>query len=131
MSKTIIIDENKKLGKLIQDWLEIVFPDYAIVSVVSDVDVIECFAKEKPEIVIMDLNMAGINRIEAARQLKNNHPLTKIIFLSFFDDDFHRRAALSAGASGYVAKSKINSELIPLLRKLISSEGCESALARP
>jgi len=94
-------------------------------------DAIEFSAKEEPEIVIMDINIAGINGIEAIRQLKNKYPLTKVIFLSFFDDDFHRFAALSVGASGYVAKSKISIDFIPLMKKLISSEVCDSALAKP
>ena len=132
MSKTIlIVDDNKELGKLIHDWLEIVFPDYAIATVVSDMDALEFSAKEKPEIVIMDIKMAGLSGIEATRQLKNEHPLTKVIFLSIFDDKVHRCAAFSAGASGYVVKSKINIDFIPLLKKLISHDVCESEPATP
>lgn len=123
MSKTIlIVDDNRQLGKFIQDWLNIVFPDYAIVAVVSGADAIEFFAKEEPVIVIMDIHMPGINGIEATRQLKNEHPHTKVIILSIFDDDVHRCAALSAGASGYVAKAKIGIDFIPLLKKLISGD---------
>jgi CheY-like chemotaxis protein len=130
MSKTIlIIDDNKNLGKIIQDWLKIVFPDCAIAAVLSGVDAIDFFAIEQPNIVIMDINLSGINGIEATRQLKNKYPLTKIIFLSFFDDDVHRSAAFSVGASGYVVKSKINIDFIPLLTKLISSDERKSAPA--
>ena len=132
MSKTIlIVDDNKNLGKLIQDWLEIVFPDCTIAAVLSSADALEYFTKEIPEIVIMDINLDGINGIEATRQLKNKYPLTKIIFLSIFNDDFHRCAAFSAGASGYVVKSKINSEFIPLLKMLINSEVSASAPMTP
>jgi DNA-binding NarL/FixJ family response regulator len=132
VSKTIlIVDDNKNVAELIQDWLELVFPDYSTVAVASGVDAIDFFLNEKAEIVIMDINMAGINGIEAARQLKNEHPLTKVIFLSIFDDDVHRCAAHSVGASGYVAKSKINTDFIPLLKKLIGTEACESSPLTP
>ena len=132
MSKTILIaDDNKNLGKLLQDWLKIIFPDYAIATVLSGVDAIGFVAKEKPDLVIMDIHMPGINGIEATRQLKNEHPSTKVIILSVFDDDVHRCASLSAGASGYIAKSKIRIDLIPLLNRLIMSEICESRPAIP
>ncbi len=132
MSKTIfIVDDNRVLGRLIQDWLEIVFPDCTVTAVASGVDAMEFFANDQPGIVIMDINMAGMTGMEAARQLKNEHPRTKVIFLSMFDDDVHRCAALSIGASGYVAKSKIHIDLIPLLKKLIGGEVCETKPAIP
>lgn len=132
MSKTIlIVDDNKNLGKLIQDWLEIVFPDCTIAAVLSSADALEYFTKEIPEIVIMDINLDGMNGIEATRQLKSKYPQTKIIFLSIFNDDVHRSAAFSAGASGYVVKSKINVEFIPLLKKLSNGEVSASAPMTP
>jgi len=132
MSKTIlIVDDNKNLGKLIQDWLEIVFPDCTIAAVLSSADALEYFTKEIPDIVIMDINLDGVNGIEATRQLKSKYPQTKIIFLSIFNDDVHRYAAFSAGASGYVVKAKINVEFIPLLKKLINGEVSVSAPMTP
>ncbi len=132
MSKTIlIVDDSKNLGKLIQEWLEIVFPDCTIAAVLSSADALEYFTKEIPEIVIMDINLDGVNGIEATRELKSKYPQTKIIFLSIFNDDVHRSAAFSAGASGYVVKAKINVEFIPLLKKLINGEVSVSAPMTP
>jgi DNA-binding NarL/FixJ family response regulator len=65
----------------------------------------------QPDIVILDIGMPGINGIEVAKQIRRNCPQTRIIFLTQQTDEDIMEAAIAAGASAYVLKSKAFTDL--------------------
>ena len=71
----------------------------------------------EPDVVVLDISMAGLNGIEAARRLKATGSRAKIVFLTVHADQDFVRAALGAGAVGYVLKSELASDLLPCLRQ--------------
>jgi two-component system response regulator NreC len=75
-------------------------------------DAIDLVEKLKPDVVLMDTIMPGLNGIEATRQIRRQQPKTKVLMLTGYLEDEHVAGALKAGASGYVIK---NSELDELL----------------
>jgi DNA-binding NarL/FixJ family response regulator len=62
-------------------------------------------AKSNPDVVLMDIEMYGINGIEATRQLKDLRPSVKILIQTVFEDEQKIFAALCAGANGYITKN--------------------------
>lgn len=60
--------------------------------------------KEKPDVVLMDIEMPGANGIEGLKRLKKFNPVTEIVMLTIFDDDGHIFECLRNGASGYILK---------------------------
>ena len=58
----------------------------------------------QPDVVVMDLNMPGLNGIEATRQIRAADPDVRVLVLTMFDDDESVFAAMRAGARGYVLK---------------------------
>lgn len=65
----------------------------------------------QPAVVLMDIAMPGMNGIEATRIIRESFPAVDIIILSVYDDDQYVRAALEAGASGYLLKTVEAAEL--------------------
>lgn len=62
-------------------------------------------AELKPDVVLMDINMPGMNGIEATRLIKSLSPNTKVLIQTAFDNDEHVFGSLKAGAEGYLLKS--------------------------
>ena len=67
-------------------------------------DAVKQAAKLKPDVVLMDLKMPGIDGIEATRQITEADPSIKVLMLTTFETDSNVIQALKAGASGYVLK---------------------------
>jgi DNA-binding NarL/FixJ family response regulator len=74
--------------------------------------------REHPDIILMDVMMPEMNGVEAVGVIKKKYPAIKIIMLSTYDDDEYVRAALLAGASGYLLKDISPTELITTIRVL-------------
>lgn len=74
----------------------------------------------KPDVIVTDISMPILNGIEAADRLRESGCNSRIVFLTVHaDTDFVRRC-LSAGAFGYVAKSRIASELVLAIREALA-----------
>ena len=74
--------------------------------------------KEKPDVVLMDINMGGMNGIECVRLLKPKLPDTQIVMLTVFEDTEKIFAALAAGASGYLLKRLAPAKLLEAIREV-------------
>src|SRR5271169_136821 len=89
-------------------------PGLQVVGEVSDgLEAVQKALELKPDLILLDIGMPGMNGIEAARQIRKLVPESKIIFLSQESSQDVVQEALSAGASGYVIKSMAGNELLP------------------
>jgi len=79
-------------------------------------------AKLKPDVILMDLQMPGINGIEATQRIVERDPSINILILTMFDDDQSVFAALRAGARGYVLKGVKHDEMLRAIRAVASGE---------
>jgi DNA-binding NarL/FixJ family response regulator len=87
-------------------------PEVQIVGEASDgVEAIEKAASLLPDVVLLDIGLPLLNGLQAAPQIRQASPRSKIIFLTGQDDDDLRNAALAAGAEAYVVKSRALAEL--------------------
>ena len=81
-------------------------------------NVIEPAEKIKPDIVIMDINLPGMNGIECIRQVKDKSPKTQFMMFTVYENDEKVFEALKAGASGYLLKNTGLVQLIESLKEL-------------
>jgi RNA polymerase sigma factor (sigma-70 family) len=74
--------------------------------------------KPKPNVVLMDINLPGMNGVECARKLKQVAPEIQIVMLTVYEDTENIFNALAAGASGYLLKRTTSAELLESLREV-------------
>jgi DNA-binding NarL/FixJ family response regulator len=72
--------------------------------------------KENPSVVLMDINMPGMNGIECVRRLKPQMISTQFVMLTVYEDPDHIFKALSSGASGYLLKRTPRAELLAAVK---------------
>lgn len=84
-----------------------------------------------PDVILMDLNMPGMNGIEAIQQILADHPQVHILVLTMFDDDDSVFAAMRAGARGYLLKGAEGGETLQAIHVVSTGEAIFSpAIAR-
>jgi DNA-binding NarL/FixJ family response regulator len=81
--------------------------------------VIEAAAALDPDLIILDISMPIMNGLDAARKLAGRNTKAKLIFLTIYEPKEALEAALAAGAAGYVVKSRMHTDLIPMIRKVL------------
>jgi len=89
---------------------------WTIVSEASDgVTAVRAAAELLPDIVVLDLGLPRLNGIEAAKQIRQGSPGSKIIFVTSESDDDIKNLAMEGGAQGYVLKRDVASQLVPTI----------------
>ena len=76
----------------------------------------------RPDVVVMDVHLPGINGIEATKLIRSKYPLIRVIVLSAYDDDRYVFPLLDAGASGYLLKTTSGANLADAIRSVFKGE---------
>ena len=103
--RVVIFDDNDSLrdsvAMLLQDT-----PDFTLAGAFAHcLDVIQSIENTRPDVVIMDIDMPGMNGIDGVKLIGKNFPTVQILMLTVFDDDEKVFAAIKAGAAGYILKN--------------------------
>ena len=87
-------------------------PRFVVVAEAEDGDsAVELYRRWRPVVTLMDLQMPGLNGIEATAAIRRIDPEARIIILTTFDGDVQVTRALKAGATGYVLKNMARTSL--------------------
>lgn len=78
--------------------------------------------ESQPDVVIMDITMKGGDGLIATREIKRRMPSTKVLVLTIHDDEEYLRQMLEAGATGYVLKYAVDTELVVAIRAVHRGE---------
>ena len=79
---------------------------------------LEALPNERPNVVLMDINLPGMNGVECVRKLKQLVPGTQAVMLTVYEDTENIFDALAAGASGYLLKRTTSAELLASIREV-------------
>ena len=79
-------------------------------------EAVECFRRHKPDVTLMDLQMPGMNGIDAILAIRSEFPGARFIVLTTYQGDVQALRALKAGASGYLLKNMLRKELLDTIR---------------
>jgi DNA-binding NarL/FixJ family response regulator len=116
MISVSIVDDEKKLCESIAAFLN-GSPGFRCVSIYGSAETaLQRLPADPPDVVLMDINMAGMNGIECVRRLKVLAPRLQILMLTVYDDTDQIFKALAAGATGYLLKRHDPEELLQAIR---------------
>ncbi|MFI0405945.1 response regulator [Actinomadura sp. 3N508] len=99
-------------------------PDLTVVGQAGDgAEVLRTVADSRPDVVLMDIRMPGMDGLQATRELAAAAPATRVLVLTTFRRDEYVFGALRAGASGFLLKDCEPQELLDAIRIVASGEG--------
>ncbi len=98
--------------------------DFTVVAEAADAEsALRSVLGHKPTVLVLDLNMPGdVSSLEAIPQVGERSPGTSVVVLTMQEDPSFARAALQAGARGYVLKDSANTELVEAVRRAAAGE---------
>jgi DNA-binding NarL/FixJ family response regulator len=103
--KVTIFDDNDSLRDSVAMLLQ-ESEDFTLAGAYSNcLDVTDNIRETRPDVVIMDIDLPGMNGIEAVKLIRKNFPTVQVLMLTVFDDDEKVFAAIRAGAGGYILKN--------------------------
>jgi DNA-binding NarL/FixJ family response regulator len=97
--------------------------NYKVVGVISDgAIVVREYLRLRPDLILLDISMGATSGIDVARQLRDSGCSAKIIFLTVHEDSDYVNAAIGAGGSAYVVKSRLNMDLLSAIKAVLSNK---------
>src|SRR5688572_26041352 len=121
--RVLIVDDHEIVREGLQTLLS-EEADFELVGMAADgVAAIALAEAERPDVILMDLLMPGLDGIEATRRILSENPAVRVLVLTTFADDQHVREAIQAGAIGYLLKDVLKGDLVRALR--------DAAMGRP
>jgi DNA-binding NarL/FixJ family response regulator len=101
-------------------------PELEVIGEASDgLEAVQKAAGLKPDLILLDIGLPGLNGIEVARRICQQSPGVKILFVSGNNDPELIRGAPSNGAQGYVLKVDVSTKLLPTLKEILQSDPCD------
>ncbi len=121
MSGTILlVDDHDIFRKTFREWLEIVFPELHLLEACSGEEALALVEHLRPQLILMDITLPGINGLETTHRIKSTLPSMHIVIFTIHDDDSYRTHAFTAGACAFVPKQAIRTDLVPTITALLA-----------
>lgn len=112
--KLLIVDDNARMRRMIRE----IVGEYAeqIFECADGAEVSTIYAKNRPDWILMDIEMTTVDGLTAARQIKSEFKEAKIIFVTNYDDAAFRESAREAGAVDYILKENLL-DILPIIQQ--------------
>jgi len=120
--RIVIADDHPVVRRGLRQLLEFE-QGFEIVAEAGDVESARRYVRgHKPDVLVLDLNMPGGSALDAIPEIRASSPEVAIVVLTMQDDPAYARAALGAGALGYVLKEAADTELVQAVRAAVAGE---------
>jgi RNA polymerase sigma factor (sigma-70 family) len=113
-----IVEDNDKLRGTLARVLDRAEGFHCVSDYASAEDALKHLPQVRPDVVLMDINLPGMNGVECVRQLKQLLPQTQVMMLTVYEDTENIFNALTAGASGYMLKRTSSPELLEAIQEV-------------
>ncbi|MEO3930963.1 response regulator transcription factor [Micromonosporaceae bacterium B7E4] len=120
--RVLLVDDQP----LVRSGLRVLIADTPDLSVVGEAgtgaEAVELARAVRPDVVVMDIRMPGMDGIEATRQIVAGDGATRVLVLTTFDEDEHVYGALRAGASGFLVKDMAVDDILGAVRVVAAGD---------
>jgi DNA-binding NarL/FixJ family response regulator len=113
-----VVEDDPQARELIVGWINRSQEFCCVSDHSSGEDALRLLPEARPEIVLMDINLPGMNGVECVRQLKPRLPEAQFVMVTIYEDSDHIFHALQAGATGYLLKQTERADLLAALRQV-------------
>lgn len=110
--RTLVVDDSLEFIKVVERYLSRSQQIELVDTALSGEEALLKAQAEKPDLILMDLIMPGINGVEAARRIKEALPQTTVMLLTLYDMEEYRTEAILAGADDLFHKSQLSDEWV-------------------
>jgi DNA-binding NarL/FixJ family response regulator len=115
--RVVIADDHQSVVAMVRETLG---EEFEVIGIAENGDqAVDCVLMLDPDVLITDISMPVLNGLQAAKRLQKANCRTRIVFLTIHADPDFVTAAFAAGASAYVIKSQIITDLIPAIREVL------------
>jgi len=128
MVKIAIIEDNPQYRQTLSIILQLDESFKLIHKLGNCNEMIQLFTDEKPDVVIMDIDLPGISGIQGVWKLKTKWPEMKVLMLTVFEDEDKIFGAIKAGANGYMLKKDSPQKIIESIGSLCKGESAMNGL---
>lgn len=118
---TILIADDHKLIRETWSFLLNADPRFNVIADTGDPnEAIEMVAKQKPQVILLDINMSPIDGFEVAQQIHDRSPQVQIIAITMFSQPAIAKKMMKSGASAYVTKQSSKDEMIRAILEVVN-----------
>ena len=118
--RTLLVDDHPFFLRVLRRFLE---SHVAVVGAATNGE--ECLTEVtrlQPQLIVLDLSMPGLSGLDLIPRLREAVPETRVVILTLHDTEADRRAALEAGAQGFVSKARLFADLLPAIGRVMEGD---------
>jgi len=122
-TRIAIVEDHKVVAEALSTMLSLV-EDFEVVGTTSSgSEALALVEATDPDVILMDINLEGLNGIEATREILKKRPESRILILSMHDDHLTVTSAVAAGAAGFLPKNVDRDELVTAINAVSQGKG--------
>jgi NarL family two-component system response regulator LiaR len=122
--RILLVDDHAMIRQGLRSYLSTYYPDLEVVGEASSgEEALQAVQSLSPSVVVMDINLPGLDGIEATARIKHTHPHVGVVGLSMHVEEYFRRAIIAAGATALISKEAVVEDLYDAIIKCSCASG--------
>lgn len=122
----LIVEDHKEFRQALRHFLQVSRVPADFLEACSGEEGVLLALRKKPDIVVMDFDLGGINGLDAAGQIKKHLPNSSIILLTVYDSKEISNRDGNGAIRFYISKGELYEQLVPALNKILRENGVQS-----